>query len=101
MKLPGLTVSLIVLSKHVSKCFFLEFSDMGEMWRRGYESENFIEDLDNLWMQVKPLYDELHRYTRKKLKERYGNEIDVSDGLIPAHVLGKSQLVCFLKLALS
>lgn len=59
----------------------------------GYESPTFIEDVDKLWMQVKPLYDELHRYAMKKLKQRYGDKIDLSDGLIPAHVLGEFKLL--------
>ncbi|KAK5650646.1 hypothetical protein RI129_001675 [Pyrocoelia pectoralis] len=65
-----------------------KFEDKGEMWKNDYESPNFETDMDNLWEQVKPLYDELHTYVGHKLKEKYGNNIDISDGLLPAHVLG-------------
>lgn len=53
-----------------------------------YETDTFSNDVDELWEKVKPLYEELHKYVSKKLKEFYGDELDISDGLIPAHVLG-------------
>lgn len=58
------------------------------MWRSDYESATFIQDMDSLWVQVKPLYDELHKYVAKKLKQKYGDKLNITDGLIPAHVLG-------------
>lgn len=66
----------------------LEFSDKGELWRAAYEDENFVSEIDALWSQIEPLYIELHKYAANKLKERYGNRIDYSDGLLPAHVFG-------------
>lgn len=45
--------------------------------------------MDKLWQQLEPLYTELHTYVARKLKERYGDKIDLDDGLIPAHVFGK------------
>ncbi|KAB0802038.1 hypothetical protein PPYR_04224 [Photinus pyralis] len=64
------------------------FNDKGQMWKNDYESPKFEADMDKLWAQVKPLYDELHTYVARKLKKKYGNKIDITDGLIPAHVLG-------------
>lgn len=64
------------------------FPDKGALWRDAYDTPTFEADLDSLWEQVKPLYTQLHKYTQNKLKERYGDQIDLSDGLIPAHVLG-------------
>ncbi|GJQ76283.1 hypothetical protein Trydic_g14330, partial [Trypoxylus dichotomus] len=64
------------------------FADTGDMWRSRYETENFTQNLDELWSQVEPLYDELHTYVRNKLQERYGVKIDTSDGYIPANILG-------------
>nr|CAD7404037.1 unnamed protein product [Timema poppensis] len=64
------------------------FSDNGEMWRSSFESETFIADMDALWEQVRPLYDELHKYVRTKLRGVYGDKMDDSDGLLPAHILG-------------
>ncbi|KAF5307920.1 hypothetical protein FQR65_LT06487 [Abscondita terminalis] len=64
------------------------FSDRGAMWRNKFESHTFENDLERLWIEVKPLYEELHLYVLSKLKMKYGNRIDVRDGLIPAHLLG-------------
>ena len=58
------------------------------MWRDKFESPTFIDDMDALWEQVKPLYEELHTYAGNKLKELYGDQLDMSDGLIPAHIFG-------------
>ncbi|XP_067013279.2 angiotensin-converting enzyme [Anabrus simplex] len=64
------------------------FSDMGEMWRHDYSSPSLEQDVLRLWSEVEPLYAELHEYTRRRLKKVYGDKIDVSDGLLPAHILG-------------
>ena len=37
---------------------------------------------------MEPLYAELHKYVGRKLKERFGSKLEISDGLIPANVLG-------------
>jgi hypothetical protein len=63
------------------------FSDNGEMWRYEFETESFVEDMMSLWNQVEPLYLELHRYVKRKLRTVYG-EVLGEDDLIPAHVLG-------------
>lgn len=65
-----------------------EFNDYGDMWRSKYEDPNFIENVKELWHQIEPLYDALHEYTRNKLIEIYGDKINKSDPLIPAHLLG-------------
>ncbi|GFG29388.1 hypothetical protein Cfor_04455 [Coptotermes formosanus] len=63
------------------------FSDNGEMWRSDFETETFVEDMENLWKEVEPLYLELHTYVKNKLKKVYGDKIG-DDDLIPAHILG-------------
>lgn len=68
---------------------FAGFADKGAMWRSSFESDTFISDLDALWEEIEPLYAELHTYVAGKLKQRYGDKIDLEDGLIPAHVFGK------------
>ncbi|CAH0552700.1 unnamed protein product [Brassicogethes aeneus] len=65
-----------------------KFSDNGALWRYAYEDENLIANMDELWAQVEPLYDELHKYVGRKLKCRYGNKLDLNDGLLPAHLFG-------------
>ena len=66
------------------------FKDTGAMWRAKYDMEPdaFAAEMERLWQQVKPLYDSLYTYTRRKLSEKYGKEIVPLDGPIPAHLLG-------------
>ena len=68
----------------------LGFSDLGEMWRSGYDMqpEAFRAETERLWRQVKPLYDELHCYVRGQLSEHYGAERVPGSEPIPAHLLG-------------
>ncbi|HEU4477882.1 MAG TPA: M2 family metallopeptidase, partial [Pyrinomonadaceae bacterium] len=66
------------------------FDDTGAMWRSKYDMEPdaFAAEMERLWLQVKPLYDSLYTYTRRKLSEKYGKEIVAEDKPIPAHLLG-------------
>nr|CAH7715323.1 unnamed protein product [Callosobruchus chinensis] len=64
------------------------FSDKGEYWRFEYEDPHFIENVDAIWKEVEPLYNELHKYVGNKLKDRYGDKLEMKDGLLPAHVFG-------------
>jgi peptidyl-dipeptidase A len=58
------------------------------MWRESYEDKNLIENVDRMWSEVEPLYNELHTYVRRQLKKIYGDKMDDKDGMIPAHLLG-------------
>jgi peptidyl-dipeptidase A len=66
------------------------FKDTGAMWRSKYDMEPdaFAAEMERLWQQVKPLYDSLYTYTRRKLSEKYGPTIVPLDKPIPAHLLG-------------
>jgi peptidyl-dipeptidase A len=66
------------------------FKDMGAMWRAKYDMEPdaFAVEMERLWQQVKPLYDSLYTYTRRKLQEKYGKQVVPDNGPIPAHLLG-------------
>ncbi|ATW04779.1 M2 family metallopeptidase [Sphingorhabdus sp. YGSMI21] len=68
----------------------LGFADVGAMWRSGYDmpADDFAKLTDKLWAQVKPLYDQLHCYTRDKLNEKYGDEVQPETGPIRADLLG-------------
>ncbi len=65
------------------------FKDTGAMWRAKYDMEPdaFAAEMERLWQQVKPLYDSLYTYTRRKLSEKYGKDVVPLDGPIPAHLL--------------
>ena len=68
----------------------LGYSDVGAMWRSQYDmpADDFAKLTDKLWMQVKPLYDQLHCYTRGKLNEKYGDKVQAKTGPIRADLLG-------------
>ncbi len=67
------------------------FADAGEMWRSGYDMSpvELAAETDRLWGQVKPLYEQLHCYTRTRLDAKYGKDKgEVAGGMLPAHLLG-------------
>ncbi|MCX5742339.1 MAG: M2 family metallopeptidase [Proteobacteria bacterium] len=66
------------------------FADAGEMWKAGYDmpADKFAAETDRLWGQVKPLYQQLHCYTQRKLNAMYGDKVVAKTGPIPAHLLG-------------
>lgn len=68
----------------------LGFADTGAMWRAGYDMppEAFAPLMDKLAAQVKPLYDDLHCYTRTKLNAKYGDAVQPKTGPIRADLLG-------------
>ena len=68
----------------------LGYTDTGAMWRAGYDMppEAFAPLMDKLAAQVKPLYDDLHCYTRTKLNAKYGDAVQSKTGPIRADLLG-------------
>jgi len=68
----------------------LGYADVGAMWRAGYDMtpEAFEAEVDRLWSQVKPLYDQLHCYVRAELNEKYGDAVAPLDQPIRADLLG-------------
>ncbi|HJW46962.1 MAG TPA: M2 family metallopeptidase [Lysobacter sp.] len=66
------------------------FADTGELWRSGYDMSpaEIAAETDRLWLQVKPLYEQLHCYTRTQLDKKYGDKGHVAGGMLPAHLLG-------------
>ncbi|GAA4038605.1 M2 family metallopeptidase [Sphingomonas rosea] len=68
----------------------LGYDDTGAMWRSQYDMspQEFSAMYDRLWSEVKPLYDQLHCYTRSKLNQKYGNAVQPASGPIRADLLG-------------
>jgi len=68
----------------------LGYADVGALWRSNYDMspEEFEALTEKLWQEVKPLYDQLHCYTRTKLNEKYGDEVQATSGPIRADLLG-------------
>ena len=67
----------------------LGFQDVAALWRGRYDMapEAFEADMDRVWGQLKPLYQDLHCYTRGKLAAAYPGKVK-AEGPIPAHLLG-------------
>jgi peptidyl-dipeptidase A len=68
----------------------LGYADTGALWRSNYDMkpEEFAALTERLWQEVKPLYDQLHCYTRTKLNEKYGDAVQKTSGPIRADLLG-------------
>ncbi|HVF37986.1 MAG TPA: M2 family metallopeptidase, partial [Sphingomicrobium sp.] len=68
----------------------LGYADTGAMWRSNYDMspQQFSAMYDRLWAETKPLYDDLHCYTRTKLNKKYGASVQPATGPIRADLLG-------------
>jgi len=68
----------------------LGFTDIADMWLANYDmpSKDMEAVVGKLWTQVKPLYDDLHCYTRAKLNAKYGDAVQPKTGPIRADLLG-------------
>jgi peptidyl-dipeptidase A len=66
------------------------FSDLGAMWRSPYDMkpEEFEVEVERLWGQVKPLYDQMHCYARAQLAKQYGEDKVPAGKPIPAQLFG-------------
>jgi peptidyl-dipeptidase A len=66
------------------------FADLGALWRSGYDMPpaDFAKEMDRLFQQVKPLYDALHCYVRRRLAEKYGADLVPPGKPIPVQLLG-------------
>ena len=68
----------------------LGYKDAGDLWRGGYDmpAEDFAAEVDRLWGQVKPLYNQLHCYVRGTLNEKYGDKTVPLEKPIRADLFG-------------
>ena len=68
----------------------LGYDNLKTMWLSNYDMppEEMAEEVDRLWTQVEPLYEELHCYVRAELNEQYGDEVQPATGPIRADLLG-------------
>ncbi|NXQ82818.1 ACE2 enzyme, partial [Nyctibius grandis] len=74
------------------------YSDYGDYWRANYQAyepeeykysrDQLVEDVEETFEQIKPLYQQLHAYVRHRLEQVYGPELISSTGCLPAHLLG-------------
>jgi peptidyl-dipeptidase A len=68
----------------------LGFSDLAEMWLSNYDmpADEMEAEVERLWGQVEPLYEQLHCYVRNGLNETYGEDVQAATGPIRADLLG-------------
>jgi peptidyl-dipeptidase A len=69
---------------------FSGYKDLSERWLEDFEDEDFEAVMDGLFAEIKPLYEQLHAYVRRKLAGVYGSKYPANHNpkLIPAHLLG-------------
>ena len=68
----------------------LGYDNLKTMWLSKYDMppEDMAEEVDRLWEQVSPLYEELHCYVRAELNDHYGDDVQPASGPIRADLLG-------------
>jgi len=68
----------------------LGYPSLDQMWLSNYDMppEEMEAEVDRLWGQVEPLYEELHCYARNRLNAQYGDDIQPKTGPIRADLLG-------------
>ncbi|MDA9755116.1 M2 family metallopeptidase [Gammaproteobacteria bacterium] len=68
----------------------LGYKGLSDLWFSKYDmpAEDFLNETDRVWEEVKPLYDALHCHVRAKLNEHYGDDVVSKSGPLPVHLLG-------------
>ncbi len=68
----------------------LGYTHMGDFWRSNYDMPpaEFEEEIDRIWGEVQPFYEQLHCFVRSKLNKKYGDKVVSLTEPIPAHLLG-------------
>lgn len=56
-------------------------------WYLYYDTDNFQLELAAVVWEIMPLYQELHAYLLKCVRNTYGEKLNADEGTIPAHVL--------------
>ncbi|XP_058124151.1 angiotensin-converting enzyme [Anopheles ziemanni] len=65
------------------------FTDASAYWTFPYESRaNFREEMEQVWREILPLYEMIHAYVRRKLREFYGPDKINRNAPLPDHILG-------------
>ncbi|CAH1788647.1 unnamed protein product [Owenia fusiformis] len=64
------------------------FKDYGDFRRRGPYEMDIADMVDELFLQIKPMYLQLHAYVRRRLRENYPMAGITKTSPIPAHLFG-------------
>lgn len=68
----------------------LGYDNVGQMWLSNYDmpAEAMEAEVERLWSQMQPFYEQLHCYVRQRLNARLGNAVQPATGPIRADILG-------------
>ncbi|XP_055641474.1 angiotensin-converting enzyme-like [Toxorhynchites rutilus septentrionalis] len=64
------------------------FENGADVWLSEYDDPTFEQQVRDVIMQLRPLYEQIHAYVRFKLRQKYGPELVSETGPIPMHLLG-------------
>ncbi|XP_066139070.1 angiotensin-converting enzyme isoform X1 [Euwallacea fornicatus] len=85
-KMKELYEQMVHLSNAASK--LNNFTNTADYWSFPFESPSLELDLEDVWADIKPLYELLHAYVRRRLREYYGPERINRQAPLPSHILG-------------
>jgi peptidyl-dipeptidase A len=68
----------------------LGFDNVGQMWLSNYDmpAADMEREVERLWGQMQPFYEQLHCYVRAELNDHYGDAVQPEAGPIRADILG-------------
>jgi peptidyl-dipeptidase A len=68
----------------------LGYANVGDYWLSNYDmpASAMEHEVERLWGQMQPFYEQLHCYVRARLNARYGNAVQPAAGPIRADLLG-------------
>ncbi|XP_036345745.1 angiotensin-converting enzyme-like, partial [Rhagoletis pomonella] len=65
-----------------------DFTSGAELWLDEYEDDTIEQQLEEIFDELRPLYQQVHGYVRHRLRQFYGNDVVSEKGPIPMHLLG-------------
>jgi peptidyl-dipeptidase A len=68
----------------------LGYPNIGDYWLSNYDMPpaEMEREVERLWSQMQPFYEELHCYVRQRLNAHYGDAVQAETGPIRADLLG-------------
>jgi peptidyl-dipeptidase A len=68
----------------------LGFDNVGQMWLSNYDmpAADMEREVQRLWGQMRPFYEQLHCHVRARLSAHYGDAVQPRSGPIRADILG-------------
>lgn len=65
------------------------YGDMGMMWKHEFDPDVDVEvEMEALWQEIRPLYEQLHAFVRIRLSIHYGFSLVHPQQALPVHLLG-------------